>query len=119
MCGLGVPVGCKSGHKKPLMCGPGVPVGTTYTNYTRIYTNYIGASGLVFVFLHQNGQVGGKSAIFWLGKQTDHGALSWGFTPQLMAISLNGKKDDTASQILGYHVLGYSQIPSLHRNFSL
>ena len=27
MCGLGVPVGCKSGHKKPLMCGPGVPVG--------------------------------------------------------------------------------------------
>ena len=27
MCGSGVPVGCKSGHKKPLMCGPGVPVG--------------------------------------------------------------------------------------------
>ena len=23
MCGLGVPVGCKSGHKKPLMCGAG------------------------------------------------------------------------------------------------
>ena len=22
MCGPGVPVGCKSGHKKPLMCGP-------------------------------------------------------------------------------------------------
>ena len=21
MCGLGVPVGCQSGHKKPLMCG--------------------------------------------------------------------------------------------------
>ena len=62
---------------------------------------------------------GGKSAIFWLGNQTDHGGLSWGFTPQLMAISLNGKNDDKASQILGYHVLGYSQIPSLHRNFSL
>ena len=27
MCGPGVPVGCKSGHRKPLMCGPGVPVG--------------------------------------------------------------------------------------------
>ena len=23
MCGPGVPVGCKSGHKKPLMCGAG------------------------------------------------------------------------------------------------
>ena len=27
MCGSGVPVGCKSGHKKPLMCGLGVAVG--------------------------------------------------------------------------------------------
>ena len=27
MCGLGVPVGCKGGHKKPLMCGLGVAVG--------------------------------------------------------------------------------------------
>ena len=27
MCGPGVPVGCKSGHKKPLMCGLGVAVG--------------------------------------------------------------------------------------------
>ena len=27
MCGSGVPVGCKSGHKKPLMCGLGMAVG--------------------------------------------------------------------------------------------
>ena len=26
MCGLGVPVGCQSGHKKPLMCGLAVPI---------------------------------------------------------------------------------------------
>ena len=70
-------------------------------------------------FLNQNGYVGVNPQSFGSETRRTMAACLGGFTPQLMAISLNGKNDDKASQILGYHVLGYSQIPSLHRNFSL
>ena len=46
MCGLGVPVGCKNGHKKPLMCGAGYLLAARRSTRSQRFTGFTVLKGL-------------------------------------------------------------------------